>query len=212
MATHLDDEEDLERLKTWWRENWVALVGGLVIGFGAIGGWEGYKHWRDGRSQTASQMYEELRKHLDANRAEDADQIMARLKAEFASTPYAAAAALASAQVEVRGARLDAAAANLAWVVEHADDKGLAQLARLRQARVLLAQGRHDEAQKVLSAEPGSFASLYEELRGDIALAKGEHEAARSAYARALAAADSGAINKTLLQQKLDDLAPVNPS
>ena len=41
MATHLDEEEELENLKRWFRENWVALAAGLVIGFGAIGGWQG---------------------------------------------------------------------------------------------------------------------------------------------------------------------------
>jgi predicted negative regulator of RcsB-dependent stress response len=64
----------------------------------------------------------------------------------------------------------------------------------------------------VLDREAGSFSSLAEELRGDIQLAKGDRKAARSAYEKALAAAESGATNKTLLQQKLDDLTEVNPS
>lgn len=212
MATHLDDEEDLEKLKTWWRENWVALVGGLVIGFGAIGGWEGYKSWRDGRAETASQMYEELKKNLEASKTEDANQIVARLKTDFASTPYAAAAALTAAQTEVQAGQLDAAAANLGWVVTNAKDEGLVQVARLRHARVLFAQDKPDEALKALSGDAGSFASLYEELRGDIQLAKGDAGAARSSYEKALAAATDGAANKTLLQQKLDDLAVAKTS
>ena len=212
MATHLEDEEDLEKLKTWWKDNWVGLVAGLVIGFGAIGGWEGYKHWRDGRAEAASQMFEELKKNLEASKTEDADKIVATLKADFAHTPYAAAAALTAAQGEVKAAKYDEAAANLAWVVEHSSDDGLVQVARLRHARVLLAQGKPDDAMKALGDEAGSFSSLAEELRGDIQLAKGDRKAARSAYEKALAAAESGATNKTLLQQKLDDLAEVNPS
>ena len=212
MATHLDDEEDLEKLKTWWKENWVALVGGLVIGFGAIGGWEVYKNWRDSRSETASQMFEELKKNLEAAKTEDADKIVATLKADYAATPYAAAAALTAAQNEVKETKYDEAAANLAWVVEHSSDKGLVQVARLRHARVLLAQGKPDDALKALGDEAGSFTSLAEELRGDIQLAKGDRTAARGSYEKALAAAETGATNKTLLQQKLDDLVEVNPS
>lgn len=212
MATHIDDEEDLERLKSWWKENWIALVGGLVIGFGAIGGWEGYKIWRDGRSETASQMYEELRKNLDGGKADEAAAIVDRLKAEYARTPYAAIAALAAAQAAVKERKYDVAGEHLAWVVEHGRDEGLVEVARLRQARVLLAQEKPDEALAVLGKEAGSFSSLAEELRGDIQLAKGDRKAARSAYEKALAAAESGATNKTLLQQKLDDLTEVNPS
>jgi predicted negative regulator of RcsB-dependent stress response len=212
VATHIDDEEDLERLKSWWKENWIALVGGLVIGFGAIGGWEGYKIWRDGRSETASQMYEELRKNLDGGKADEAAAIVDRLKAEYARTPYAAIAALAAAQAAVKERKYDVAGEHLAWVVEHGRDEGLVEVARLRQARVLLAQEKPDEALAVLGKEAGSFSSLAEELRGDIQLAKGDRKAARSAYEKALAAAESGATNKTLLQQKLDDLTEVNPS
>lgn len=212
MATHLEDEEDLEKLKTWWKDNWVGLVAGLVIGFGAIGGWEGYKHWRDSRAEAASQMFEELKKNLEASKTEDADKIVATLKADFSHTPYAAAAALTAAQGEVNAAKYDEASANLAWVVEHSSDDGLVQIARLRHARVLLAQGKPDDAMKALGDEAGSFSSLADELRGDIQLAKGDRKAARSAYEKALAAAESGATNKTLLQQKLDDLAEVNPS
>ncbi|MCC2655441.1 MAG: hypothetical protein K0Q76_549 [Panacagrimonas sp.] len=212
MATHIDDEEDLERLKTWWKENWVALVGGLVIGFGAIGGWEAYKVWRDGRAETASQMYEELRKNLDGAKTDEANAIVDRLKSDYASTPYAAIAALAAAQSAVKNGQYDTAAAHLKWVVEKGRDEGLVEVARLRQARVLLAQNKPDDALAVLGKEAGSFSSLAEELRGDIQLAKGDRKAARSAYEKALAAAESGATNKTLLQQKLDDLTEVNPS
>lgn len=207
MATHLDDEAELEQLKTWWKENWIALVGGLAIGFGAIGGWEGYKTWRDGRSETASQMYEDLKKALAASKSEDAGKIVDKLKSDYARTPYAAAAQLSAAQAAVDKGEFDAAAASLRWIVEHSDDAGMVQMARLRQARVLLAQAKHDEALSALSGDPGSFTSLYEELRGDIQLAKGDAAAARAAYEKALAAADAGATNRPLLQQKLDDLA-----
>lgn len=207
MATHLDDEAELEQLKTWWKENWVALVAGLGLGFGAIGGWEGYKHWRDSRAEAASQMYEEMKKALLATKTEEAGKILDRLKGEYARTPYAAAAALAVAQDAVKAERFDDAATQLSWVVEHADDEGLVQMARLRRARVLFAQAKHDEALAALSGDAGSFAGLYEELRGDIQLAKGDRGAARAAYEKALAAGDEATPNRTLLQQKLDDLA-----
>ena len=207
MATHLDDEDDLERLKTWWKDNWIALVGGLVIGFGGIGGWEGYKRWRDGRAETASQMYEEMRRGLAEGKTEEAGVIADRLASEFASTPYAASAALSLAQTQAQAAQWGEAASRLRWVVDHADDQGMVQLARLRLARALFGQAKHDDALSALVGDAGEFASLVEELRGDIQLAKGDKAAARSAYEKALAAAEASAGNRPLLQQKLDDLA-----
>lgn len=207
MATHIDDEEQLENLRQWWKENWVALAAGLGIGIGAIGGWEGYKRWHEGRAETASQMYEDMKKALAASKLDEAGQIVERLNADYAGTPYAAAASLRSAQAAVERGDLEGAAASLSWVIENADDEGLAQLARLRKARVLFAQNKHDEALATLSGEAGSFASLYEELRGDVLLAKGDRPAARSAYEKALSAADETAANRSLLEQKLDDLA-----
>ena len=207
MATHLDDEDDLERLKTWWKDNWIALVGGLVIGFGGIGGWEAYKRWNNGRAETASQMYEEMRRGLAAGKTDEARVIADRLTSEFASTPYAASAALSVAQTQAQAAQWDEAVTRLRWVVDHADDVGMVQLARLRLARALLGQAKHDEALSALNGDAGDFASLVEELRGDIQLAKGDKLAARSAYEKALAAAEASAGNRPLLQQKLDDLA-----
>lgn len=207
MATHIDDEEQLELLKQWWRENWIALVAGLGIGVGAIGGWEGYQRWNNGRAETASQMYEDLKKAYTESRPEDAGKLLDGLMADYATTPYASVAALRAAQVSASAGELEQAAQRLAWVIEHADDAGLVQLAKLRRARVLFAQAQHDPALALLAGDAGSFGSLYEELRGDILLAKGDRAAARAAYEKALAAADDAAINRSLLEQKLDDLA-----
>ncbi|MGQ0699451.1 MAG: YfgM family protein [Panacagrimonas sp.] len=212
MATHIDDEEELEKLKTWWKENWIALVGGLAIGFGAIGGWEFYKNWRDGRAEMASQMYEDMKKALTDSRAEDATKIADTLAKDHKGSPYAASAALQLAQKAVEQDKLDEAATRLAWVVENSADEALVGVAKLRRARVLLAQGKHDEALKLLDDSGAAYESLREELRGDIQSAKGDAAAARASYEKALAATTEDAANRDLLQQKMDDLTPASQS
>jgi predicted negative regulator of RcsB-dependent stress response len=207
VATHFDDEEQVEDLKRWWSENWKALVAGLAIGFGAIGGWEVWKTYGETRAITASQMYEDMKKALATAKADEAKAIGDKLQQDYAGTPYAAAAALRLAQQAVQAGQLDEAAARLAWVAGHADDEALQKLAKLRQARVLWQQGKNDEALKLLEGDPGDYASLYQELKGDIAAAQGDRDAARSAYQAALQSAPEQAANRTLLQQKLDDLA-----
>lgn len=209
MATHFDDEEQLENLKSWWRDNWKALAAGLAIGFAAIGGWELWKNQREDQALTASQMYDDLKKVIGA-KPDEARAIADKLQQHYAGTPYAAAAALRLAQHAVQTGQLDEAAARLGWAAEHADEE-LQRLARLRKARVLWQQGRAEEALKLLEGEAGEFESLYQELRGDIAYAQGDREAARSAYQAALATAPEQAPNRQLLQQKLDDVAVAAP-
>lgn len=207
MATHLDDEAELENLKVWWKDNWLALVGGLGLGLGAIFGWEGWKHYQDRQALQASQIYEDMKSAFAASKTDEAVGLGERLIKEFSTTPYAANAALRLASADVEQQKLDTAAARLQWVIQNSADDGLKQLAQLRQARLLWQQQKPDEALKLLDADATGYAALYEELRGDIKLSQGDRSAARAAFEKALQALPEGAANREVLQHKIDDLA-----
>ncbi len=207
---HFDDEAQAEQLKQWWKDNWMALAGGLVLGLGAIFGWEGWKGYQEGKAADASQMYEELKQALIDSKVEQANELGNKLVKDFSGTPYAAGAALFLASEDVRGNRFDDALARLQWVDKHSKDEGLRQVARLREARVLWQQGKTEDALKRLDAKAGTFAALYDELRGDIKLAQGDRAAARSAYEKALQTlAEDDMASRATLQRKLDDLTDV---
>jgi len=206
VTTHYDDEAQAEQLKKWFKENWLALVAGLAVGLGAIFGWQGWQKHKNGHFAEGSQVYEDLKKELADNKTDLAKPLLDRLIADYADTPYAAAGQLQAAARAVRSNQLDEASSRLQWVREHAKDKGLQQIARLREARILWQQGKPDEALALLKDESGAFAPLFAELRGDIQLAKGERDAARGAYDQALQATSPEQPNRQLLQRKLDDL------
>lgn len=208
MTTHYDDEAQVENLKRWWKENWLALAAGLGIGLAAIVGWEQWKQFKVGKSEQASQIYEDLKKAVAADKADEAKAAGDKLAQDFTASPYAADAALLLASQAVEQNRLDEALKQLQWVSSNSKDEGIQRLARLRQARVLWAQNKPDEALKLLDGEAGDYAVLFDELRGDIKLAQGDQAAARQAYEKALKSAADGAGNRELLQRKLDDLAP----
>lgn len=208
MTTHYDDEAQVENLKRWWKENWLALAAGLCIGLAAIVGWEQWKQFKVGKSEQASQIYEDLKKAVAADKADEAKAAGDKLAQDFTASPYAADAALLLASQAVEQNRLDEALKQLQWVSSNSKDEGIQRLARLRQARVLWAQNKPDEALKLLDGEAGDYAVLFDELRGDIKLAQGDQAAARQAYEKALKSAADGAGNRELLQRKLDDLAP----
>ena len=76
-------------------------------------------------------------------------------------------------------------------------------------------QGKNPDALKLLDGEAGTYAVLFDELRGDIKFAEGDRAAALAAYSKALAslgAATAGTPNAPIaesLQHKIDDLADV---
>jgi len=207
--SHYDDEAQVEELKRWWKENWLALATGLALGLGGIFGWQQWQLHKDKVSGEAAQAYEDLRKAADANKIDDAEQAAQRVIDGYSSTPYAAQAALRIAQLEVAQGKLDDAVKHLSWVTDHGSDEGLKHLARLREARVLWQQKKIDDALKLVDVKnAGAFDALYSELRGDLKLAQGDRAAAAEAYRKALVEM-TDPDSTSALQQKIDDLADV---
>jgi len=208
VASHYEDEAEVENLKRWWKENWKSLVAGLVIGLGGIGGYEGYRRYNLGQAEQASQVYEDLKGAIINKKADEAVAIGDSLIKNFGKTPYATGAALRLAQLAVEQGKLDDAAARLQWVAGNSKDDGLRDLAKLRLARVLWQQKKPDDALKQLEGQTGAYGALASELRGDIKLAQGDRTAARAAYEEAVKATAAGADTGSL-QRKLDELSDV---
>ena len=205
MTSHYEDEAQVEQLRRWWRENWLALAGGLALGLVGIFGWEAWQKARTSKAEHASKVYEDL-KRVPVDRAERADELWQHLSTDFPGTPYAAQGALLMASLAAAREDWAGAQAKLEWVGKNSDDAGLRKLAALRLARVLWQQAKADEALKLLDvADDDPFASLYQELRGDIQFSRGDRDAARAAYEKALALGPAPA-SRQALQRKLEDL------
>lgn len=205
--SHFEDEVQMEQLRRWWKENWVALAAGLVLGLGGIFGWEAWQNAKTSEAEQASQIYEDLKNA--AAKPERVAELGKTLMQDFPATPYAAQAALLLAQKSAEAGDWTAVSANLNWVIQHADDAGLKKLARLRLARALWQQNKPQDALAQLELkDDDAFASLYQELRGDILMSLDDRVAARGAYEKALTLGPAPA-SREFLQRKLDDLAGV---
>lgn len=204
MAEHLDDEEQLEALKKWWRENGRSVVGGVVIGLALVGGWRGWQYYDQNRAETAGARYDELLVAAESRQPDRAVELAEGLRAEFGDTAYASLAALQAAKLKFEGGDGGAAQVHLAWARANAPDPALRQIASLRLARILIGEGELDAAQRIIDGAPrDAFAPEFAELRGDLARARGDLPAARAAYEEALAGKPGSGV---LLRMKLEDL------
>jgi predicted negative regulator of RcsB-dependent stress response len=205
-----EDEEQVERLRKWWQENWKAIVGGLVIGLSAIFGWEAWQRSGAESSSAASYRFDQLVAELDRGQPESASALRDELVSDYRRTPYATLATLRMARSYVEAGDLDRAATELEWARDNARDDGLKALALVRLARVRWAAGDAETALALLDGrDPGPHRALYEELRGDVLLSEGRRAEAREAYERALTAVSPTAANRELIERKLEDLADV---
>jgi predicted negative regulator of RcsB-dependent stress response len=209
---YLDEREQAEQLKQWFKENWLWMAAGVVLGLGGLYGWQGWNAHLDRRSQDAGRLFGEMLQALDQSDRARGSEIADQIFEKYGSTPYADQAHLVLARVHAENDELDEAASQLRNVMEQSDDAELALVARLRLARVQNAQANHDAALATLdaAATPAVEAAVAE-LRGDVLLAKGDPAAALAAYRQALAASPSssgdGLVAPALLQLKIDELS-----
>lgn len=200
------EREQFEDLERWWKENAKAVIASVVIGLSvlvAVWVWRDYSRTT---GEAASVEYQLLIGEVSKGDTEAGLKRGVDIINQFETTSYAVFAAFALAKLELERGSLDEARKHLEWALNHAKQDELQHIARLRLARVALAEGQHDTALKLLSiAQPGSFLPAYEELRGDLYLASGQPAAAQAAYRRALIAAAQDD-SKKHIQMKLDDL------
>jgi predicted negative regulator of RcsB-dependent stress response len=186
MAAYSDDEQ-VEALKRWWDENGRSVLVGVLIGFVALLGWRGWVNYQENKSAAASTHYAKLQTAVERNDTKAITAVAKVLEESFASTPYAALAALQLARLYAEANDLKASEAQLRWAIEHSPQESVEILAKLRLARVLTAEGKLDAALSIVAEPfPLAYTSLVEEIRGDALAAMGKIKQARQAYDRAL--------------------------
>lgn len=203
MSDYLTDEEQMARLRSWWEQNGTALLIGVVLAVAGVVGWRWYDSSAQERTQRGSELYAQW---LEAG--DESKKRLAELIAEEADgTAYPAFVLMHRARTLADAGDSAAAEAPLRDAVAAAPDQELADLARLRLARVLFDLDRTDEALGVLMEVRGAgYRVLAAELKGDIHLARGERALAHEAYQSALAEAQEGS-QRPLLEVKVADTA-----
>jgi predicted negative regulator of RcsB-dependent stress response len=207
MAYDSQEQERIEALQAWWSRYGTLIITVVLACLLTIAAFQGWRYYRNQQSIAAVTLYEQLTQAERANEHKRVRDIAAQITDKYARTPYAAMAALSAARAHFETGDLAASRGQLQWVIEHAREEELKDVARLRLAGVLLDEKKHDEALALVNGKHGeAFSALYADLKGDILLAQGKRADARGAYQQALEKSDVKSPYRPMIQAKLDAL------
>jgi predicted negative regulator of RcsB-dependent stress response len=206
MAYDLEEQEQLDEFKAWWKKNGSMLTNIVLAGLVAYAAWQGYHYFQNKKAVEASGLYQALMVTDLAKTAEIKTQ-SAKLMEDFSSTPYAGRAAVFAAKANFAANDNKSAKSQLGWAIKNAKESAVKAIAGLQLAEILLDEKNYDEASKVLAAiNDKGYEGLKANLQGDVLLAQGKPAEAKKAYESALENLDAQGKLHQYTQQKLESL------
>jgi predicted negative regulator of RcsB-dependent stress response len=197
----------LDDLRAWWARWGNTVATALVIACVIALAVQGWRWWTFRQSEEAGALFSAVAQAARANDIAKAKDATAQIIDKYSGTGYAPRAAFLLAKMQFDAGDTAAARAQFQWVVDHADEQELKEIARYRLAELLLNDKQYDEALKVLDTKHGDpFTGLYADLRGDAYAAAGRSADARAAYQEALTKFDAKSPYRNYVQVKLDAL------
>ncbi|CAN1497225.1 MAG: tetratricopeptide repeat protein [Sulfuritalea sp.] len=206
MAYDLEEQEQLDEFKAWWKQNGkmvTSLLIALLVGYAVFQGWHFYQNKQ---AVEASTQYQELLV-IEENDLKAIQAKSAKLMESFSGTPYAGRAALFAAKANYQANEIKSAKAQLDWTINNAKETAVSALASLQLANILAEEKDFAGALKLLNApHDAGFDGLFSDLKGDVLVSLGKNAEAKEAYEQALTKLEPKGKFRALTQQKLESL------
>lgn len=215
METYRTEEEQVEAIKRWWRENGKSTVFGIALALAIVFGWKGWQGHQQTQAGEASAMFDDLliadaAVQRDGSSLATAQHLANTLTDQFSGLSYGQFAALFKAKYAVKSGDYQAAITEFEWVLAQRPSAQIKAQAEIRLAQVLYTLKEYDKALAYLSTLASTgYAAEAAELEGDVAFAQQDNAAALAAYqrARSLARAQEAPVNNAILELKINDLS-----
>jgi predicted negative regulator of RcsB-dependent stress response len=206
MAYDLEEQEQLDELKAWWKTygSMVLLVSGaIIVGLISVKGW---KYYQNKQSREASVQYEVLTQS-DPKDIKVIQSLSGGLMEKYVSTPYAGRAAVLAAKANFAVGDAKSAKAQLEWATKNAQEDPVKSIALLQLAAIQLDEKHYDAALKTLAEKhDAGFDGIFADLKGDILVAQNKKTEAKAAYEEALIKLDVKNHYSSYTQHKLEAL------
>lgn len=204
----LNEHEQSEQVRKWLKANANALTFGVILGLGALLGWRWWQGNVENQKAQVAAQYVELKKSAEAKNFDQLKAQTSTLVADYAKSGYSALAQLRLAQLALDKGDKVAATSALQWVIERGATEEFKNIAKLRLARMHNADGKFDEAIKLLATiKQESFAGISADVRGDSLRGLNKPAEARAAYQQALDKMEAGAGNRSFIEMKRNSIA-----
>ncbi len=193
------EEEQVEQIKKWIKENGMQIVAGVLIGLSAIWGLDAYKQYQYSQSVEARTNY------LNLASSPINSYMYDELKASYADSGYTDQATLIMAKYAVDNKDYAKALEHLNSLT-NSENEFVANIAKIRAANINLEIGNHEQALSLLETTNNSFNGLYNHARGDVYVATNEIDLAKKHYQLALTQISKESELQSLITIKLNDL------
>lgn len=202
MDQYTTEEQQVEAIKKFWKENGMAIVVGAVVGLGGLWGWRYYNQAQFTAQEQASDGFQEIAQKI--GQEESAFTEAKQFISENGDSHYAVLTALQLAKEAVNRDDLSEASNQLEWAAANVQSSAIKDITLIRLARVQLQQEQYADAlQSLEQVQAASFSTQVNEVRGDVYQRQGMFAEAKTAYSEAL---ESSEVNNSVLQMKLDDV------
>lgn len=204
MAYSIEEEQEINQLKDWWKENGKTIIVAFILGVGGMFGWRYWQAHQAEKIAQASAQYDSLiysaQQDEQAKKANIEQFVQANSK-----TAYAVFALLDEAKKATEKQDFAAAEANLNQALTQSPDEVLTSIVALRLSAVQFQLGQLDNALTTLNQVKGeSFNARKALLTGDIQVAKGDKLAAKNSFEQAQQSGSQ--LEQQMAKMKLNNL------
>lgn len=208
MTEYLTEQEQIQQLKNWIKTYGPAIMAGVIVAGLLAFGWNYWQSYRNKILLHASGVYDEMLTTRAQNNNPAAVIQAKKLLSHYPKTPYAEMAALLLARDAILKKNYPEAIKQLDWVRDHSSESSIRQIARLRKARIFLAENQPDMTLSLIKKiDDKTFIGLIEEVEGDAYVMKNDKISAKNAYQKASQDLPNAEVIQPVLQMKLDNLA-----
>jgi len=202
MDQFATEEEQIEAVKKFWKENGIPIIVGAALGLGGLWGWRFYNEQQLLSQEQTSEAYTVAIEKLAENQA-DFTPVQGFIDTNNESV-YAVMAALQLAKEAVERKDLAEAEKQLSWASSNVVEASLKDLSLVRLARVQSELEKYDAAMQTLEKVVSeSFQAQVLSVKGDVLVKQEQYAAAQESYSKAMELTDG---NQSLLQMKIDHL------